>query len=125
MRTFLTADAECFFNILPAIRRVDDDGLGLDWNIERHHGVSMYCSGGSKIDVHAKIEDDDVYFVNDGMSVRSMYELPSYNSPKKRAYRLTEVKDVIGDYFGREESKWHNTREQGQVVSAQGCHPKP
>ncbi len=97
--------AECFFNILPEMRRVDDDALGLDWNIDRHHGVSMYCSGGSEIDVHAKIEADDVYFVSDGMSARSMYELPSVNSPKKRAYRLTEVRDVIGDYFGHDESK--------------------
>ena len=97
--------AECFFNILPAMIRVDDDGLGMDWNIDRHHGVSMYCSGGSAIDVPEKIEAGDVYFVNDGMSAQSMYELPSYNSPDKRAYRLTEVRDVIGDYFGHEESK--------------------
>jgi len=96
--------AECFFNILPAMIRVDDDGLGLDWNIDKHHGVSMYCSGGSGIDVHAKIAADDVYFVNDGTSARSMYELPSHKS-KKRAYRLTEIRDVIGDYFGHNENK--------------------
>jgi hypothetical protein len=96
--------AECFFNILPAMIRVDVDGLGLDWNIDKHHGVSMYCSGGSGIDVHAKIAADDVYFVNDGTSARSMYEVPSHKS-KKRAYRLTEVRDVIGDYFGHNENK--------------------
>jgi hypothetical protein len=105
MRTFPTDVPHVSSTILPAMRRVDDDGLGLDWNIDRHHGVSMYCSGGSEIDVCAKIEADDVYFVSDGMSARPMYDLPSFNSLKKRAYLLTEVRDVIGDYFGHDECK--------------------
>jgi hypothetical protein len=96
--------AECFFNILPAMIRVETDGLGLDWKIDRHHGLSMYCSGGSNINVREKVEADDVFFVSDGMPARPMYELTSLNS-KKRAYRLTEVRDVIGDYFGHDENK--------------------
>jgi DNA polymerase elongation subunit (family B) len=90
--------AGMFFNVLPAPVDADYGMVGHSFDIDQYFEKSLYCQGGSDIDVVKLLADGQVWWQCDNSSA-SRFVGPD------RPYRLQTVAEAIGKYFGRTEFK--------------------
>jgi hypothetical protein len=90
--------AGMFFNVLPA---PVDTGFGMDgqsFDIDQYFGKSLYCQGGSDIDVAKLLTKGEVWWQSDNAPASNFVG-------EDKPYRLQTVAEAIGDYFNRPEFK--------------------
>jgi DNA polymerase elongation subunit (family B) len=99
--------AEQFFNVLPAPIALNTyDGGNPDtgnWVEEMYNGQALYCQGGHDAPVAKLLAEGKVWWQKDNMPANEHIG-PSTGSGR-RTFRLTEVRDSIGEYFDHREFK--------------------
>jgi hypothetical protein len=90
--------AGMFFNVLPAPIDADYGMVGQSFDIDQYFGKSLYCQGGSDIDVAKLLADGQVWWQSDNAPASN------FVGPD-RPFRLQTVAEAIGDYFDRPEFK--------------------
>jgi hypothetical protein len=89
-------NAETFFNVLPAPKNMNvHEPTYID---EMYSGQSLYCQAGSDIDVQKLLSEGRVWWQKDNTPAKE-------HVGKNKTFRLTEVREEIGDYFDHPEFK--------------------
>jgi hypothetical protein len=87
--------AGMFFNVLPAPVEGGDGGMvGQSFDIDQYFGKSLYCEGGSDIDIAKLLAEGQVWSRSDNT------QASNFVGPD-RPFRLQTVAEAIGDYFDR------------------------
>jgi hypothetical protein len=88
-----------FFNVIPAPVEGGDGGMiGQTYDCDQYFDKSLYCQGGSDIDVAELLEKDQVWWQSDNAPASNFVG-------DGMPYRLQPVAEAIGDYFDRPEFK--------------------
>jgi DNA polymerase elongation subunit (family B) len=91
--------AGMFFNVIPAPVEGGDGGMiGQMYDCDQYFEKSLYCQGGSGIDVAELLEKDQVWWQCDNAPASNFVG-------EGMPYRLQTVAEAIGDYFDRPEFK--------------------
>ncbi len=90
--------AGMFFNVLPAPLDADFGMVGQSFDIDQYFGKSLYCQGGSDINVVKLLAEGQVWWQSDNGSASNFVG-------EHKPYRLQTVAEAIGDYFDRTEFK--------------------
>ena len=107
--------AGMFFNVLPAPLDAGYGMVGQSFDIDQYFGKSLYCQGGSDIDVANLLSEGQVWWQADN-------EPASNFVGEHKPYRLQTVAEAIGDYFDRPEFKSkgeYGALERHRVVISQ------
>jgi DNA polymerase elongation subunit (family B) len=90
--------AGMFFNVLPAPVDANFGMVGQSFDIDQYFGKSLYCQGGSDINIAELLAKGEVWWQSDNA--------PALNFVgEDKPYRLQTVAEAIGDYFNRPEFK--------------------
>ncbi len=90
--------AGMFFNVLPAPVDAGFGMVGQSFDIDQYFGKSLYCQGGSDINVAKLLAEGQVWWQADNAPASNFVG-------EHRPYRLQTVAEAIGDYFDRTEFK--------------------
>jgi hypothetical protein len=90
--------AGMFFNVLPAPVDADFGMVGQSFDIDQYFGKSLYCQGGSDINVAKLLAEGQVWWQADNAPASNFVG-------EHKPYRLQTVAEAIGDYFDRTEFK--------------------
>jgi hypothetical protein len=107
--------AGMFFNVLPAPVDAGFGMVGQSFDIDQYFGKSLYCQGGSDIDVAKLLAKGEVWWQSDNARASNFVG-------EDKPYRLQTVAEAIGDYFNRPEFKSkgeYGALERHRVVAFQ------